>query len=428
MQYKQMSTWNFVAAAAFICMGSVAMPAFGELVEVSVVLPIDKIAPYQCGGGAMPVGAQCFGARLDIPVATDVDLSTDTLRVIIKFPNSLRLRWDDGLTSFEAVSVVADNSAEPIGVNGGTLGMRLTFTDPAGDLLASDIDWNFVGSTGGLLIYTPLSGISNLTDSSFSFSGVVAQMGPFSCSYPVPAPCDRPPVTIDTVSVYFGSGFFSIFQGSAPVADAGPDQTVTQGSLVQLDGSGSTDPDGGPESLRFTWEQLGGPAATLSDPSAAEPSFVGAVAGLYTFALVVNDGQSESVPDTITVTVRSRVSTLCSILGKTHSWLDQDVFRFDGTKGQRVTVKLFKDAGPSEGKRATLLLVDAIRGVTLVRADAGVLPNVITATLPKTGRYYVIVAEQPKFAPGNRFIGSYCVSLESSGNAQDTFAAHARVE
>ena len=36
-----------------------------------------------------------------------------------------------------------------------------------------------------------------------------------------------------------------------PTADAGPDQTVDEGDLVTLDGTGSSDPEG--ETLTFEW-------------------------------------------------------------------------------------------------------------------------------------------------------------------------------
>ena len=49
-----------------------------------------------------------------------------------------------------------------------------------------------------------------------------------------------------------------------PAADAGAPQTVTSGSPVTLDGSGSSDPDGQP--ISYLWEQTGGPASvTLTD-------------------------------------------------------------------------------------------------------------------------------------------------------------------
>jgi hypothetical protein len=91
----------------------------------------------------------------------------------------------------------------------------------------------------------------------------------------------------------------------APTASAGPDQVLTEGMVVQLDGSGSSDPDG--DALAYQWNQVDGQAVTLSDPVAAKPSFV-APGGKttdeqLTFVLVVNDGDFTSEPDTVTVTV-----------------------------------------------------------------------------------------------------------------------------
>ena len=62
-----------------------------------------------------------------------------------------------------------------------------------------------------------------------------------------------------------------------PVANAGPDQSVTAGSttIVQLDGSGSADPEG--HSLTYTWAlaaKPAGSAATLSNVSIVNPTFV----------------------------------------------------------------------------------------------------------------------------------------------------------
>lgn len=92
-----------------------------------------------------------------------------------------------------------------------------------------------------------------------------------------------------------------------PTADAGPDRTVDEGTLVVLDGSGSSDFEGA--SLTFTWRQLAGPtvALDLADPS--RPSFFAPLVALggatLTFELSVSDGMSSSPPDTVDIMVKN---------------------------------------------------------------------------------------------------------------------------
>ncbi len=87
-----------------------------------------------------------------------------------------------------------------------------------------------------------------------------------------------------------------------PVADAGADQTVDEGDSVQLDGSGSTDPDGDPLSYWWTVTSFpGNSPPSLSSPSDEMPAFVASEAGIYLMELVVNDGQLSSVPDEVVI-------------------------------------------------------------------------------------------------------------------------------
>jgi hypothetical protein len=95
------------------------------------------------------------------------------------------------------------------------------------------------------------------------------------------------------VYVILGSTFAPA--NKPPVADAGPDQEVTVGATVQLDGSGSRDPDGDP--LNFKWEIITKPegsVATLSNPRIARPTFVADRVGDYTVKLTVDDGRGGS--------------------------------------------------------------------------------------------------------------------------------------
>jgi hypothetical protein len=87
-----------------------------------------------------------------------------------------------------------------------------------------------------------------------------------------------------------------------PVANAGIDQTVSEGQLVTLNGSESYDPEG--STLIFHWRLISGSAITLSSESEDTPSFIAPSNGqTLTFQLVVEDENNNiSIADTVTVT------------------------------------------------------------------------------------------------------------------------------
>ncbi len=91
-----------------------------------------------------------------------------------------------------------------------------------------------------------------------------------------------------------------------PTANAGADQQAMSGRVVTLDGSASFDPDNNLP-LVYHWSQTGGPAVTLSSPSAAQASFIAPLntkLTALTFSLVVTDGLGADSPsDQVTVTI-----------------------------------------------------------------------------------------------------------------------------
>ena len=96
----------------------------------------------------------------------------------------------------------------------------------------------------------------------------------------------------------------TVGSNTAPTADAGADQTVTEGDTVTLDASASFDPDTD-DTLSYTWTQTDGPSVTLSDTSAAQPTFTAPSVSqqtTLTFEVAVSDGTATDT-DTVTVTV-----------------------------------------------------------------------------------------------------------------------------
>lgn len=99
------------------------------------------------------------------------------------------------------------------------------------------------------------------------------------------------------VAITVGSG------NVAPVALAGPDQTVAAGATVTLDGRDSFDANG--DVLRPSWALIARPTgstASLSSSTVIAPTFVADVAGTYVAALVISDGFLNSAADNVTVT------------------------------------------------------------------------------------------------------------------------------
>jgi hypothetical protein len=85
----------------------------------------------------------------------------------------------------------------------------------------------------------------------------------------------------------------------APVANAGPDQTVHTGQTVTLSGTGT---DANNDPLTFLWTQTAGPAVTLTSATSATPTFIAPAPGTLTFQLAVNDGQATGT-DSVNVVV-----------------------------------------------------------------------------------------------------------------------------
>lgn len=117
-----------------------------------------------------------------------------------------------------------------------------------------------------------------------------------------------------------------------PVADAGVDQNVQVGVLVNLDGSASHDPSGKSLSYHWTFASMpDGSQTALVGGSSATPSFTPDVAGAYILQLVVDDGQAQSLPDTVVVTAASANSAPVADAGNDRNVAVKSQVTLDGS-------------------------------------------------------------------------------------------------
>ncbi|MBI2128644.1 PKD domain-containing protein [Candidatus Woesearchaeota archaeon] len=100
---------------------------------------------------------------------------------------------------------------------------------------------------------------------------------------------------IDVVTVVVSTA------NAPPIANAGLDRTSAVSTITQLDGSGSSDPEGA--QLTYGWAQISGTSVTLSSTTAQKPSFTATQQGTYEFQLTVYDGELHSQPDKVIITI-----------------------------------------------------------------------------------------------------------------------------
>jgi len=235
----------------------------------------------------------------------------------------------------------------------GTVVYRVTVTDPSGETDTDDISvvWSantpptttapntqnpnspvLAGSSVPLSSGTSISTSGNpVTYSWVQTSGPSVTLdNPNSPNPNFPAPAAGGIVTFvltisDGISTTTQTVTVNLVIDQTPVADAGPDQTlidVARGTVVTLDGTSSIDPDGG--TLTYAWSQVSGASVTLSDATAAQPTFTyphnphpkvskfnsgkvlkGQPANAIVFELIVSDGASTSAADQVTITINT---------------------------------------------------------------------------------------------------------------------------
>ncbi len=123
------------------------------------------------------------------------------------------------------------------------------------------------------------------------------------------------------------------FPNNIPLAIAGADQSGDAGDIFALDGSNSSDPDNDP--LTYLWSITSAPAnssAMLSDVTLVNPTIETDFVGQYTIQLVVNDGEMDSLPDSLNVTVVTQNRKPVANAGEDQSTMLGNIIGLDGSK------------------------------------------------------------------------------------------------
>ena len=98
----------------------------------------------------------------------------------------------------------------------------------------------------------------------------------------------------------------------SPVAYAGPDQTIMENELVILNGTGSSDF----ENVNLSYSWTAPVNIELDDPTRSMPTFIAPEVSDSTsllFTLIVSDGELESHPDSVTVTILNSLGSISNI-------------------------------------------------------------------------------------------------------------------
>ena len=227
--------------------------------------------------------------------------------------------------------------------------------------------------------------------------------------------------SVDTVTITVNA------DDDAPTANAGVDQTVAETTVVTLDGSGSTDPEG--EALTYTWVQTDGPAVTLSDANAESPTFAApnlAEPTSITFQLTVSDGTTNSI-DTVTVTTTGGDEAPTANAGEGQSIAENSLVTLDASastdpEGQPLTYTWVQTGGPAvtldeaSAERPTFMAPDLLANTTItfeLTASDGTNSSVDTVSVLVNANNDAPLAD----AGADRFVTENSViALDGSGS------------
>ncbi len=241
--------------------------AIAQMAPKTALLAV--LALTACQSGLTPIGSVEGGTDtgVDVPDGTEIEDDSDT-------------------AADTNTSPVADAGLDQTGQSGAVIDLDGSSSfDPDGDELS--YEWVFSSLPSG-------SAATILNDFREDPQFYADVAGTYEVELTVD---DGSLFDSDTLTVTIAEA------NGSPTANAGPDQSVSAASSVQLNGGNSTDPED--DALNYTWQfssRPSGSTAVLSSTFSPTPRFTADLAGSYVISLVVDDGTLTSSPDTVTVT------------------------------------------------------------------------------------------------------------------------------
>lgn len=209
----------------------------------------------------------------------------------------------------------------------------------------------------------------------------------------------------------------------APVANAGPAQTVVTGSTVALDGRASTTSTAG--ALSYAWSltsQPAGSTSALSSTTSATPTFAADVSGLFVATLRVTDslGTSPAVSVTLTATRRPVASAgpaqtviignVVTLDGTGSTDADGDPITYTWTLGARPAGSAASLAGATSSRPTLVPDVAGSYGVSLVVSDGKLASVAAGVTVTANNPPAVFTQSATSLAPSTQLTLSTTVS------------------